>query len=171
MEYIAEYTKLYPDDKVVIIGGAAASLHLAQCGIDSMVKDIDVDVFSTQQNQVVLERWKNVLPGNFTAQYDENYPPQIVTFTDTEGKSIPYDIMINQGFYSDKHVEKIGNYTVKRIMPIIQDYLQQLNGSKKDIELIESGIIPWDKDDFEAMKLKYNRLYKRLGLLIGCLKK
>jgi hypothetical protein len=55
--YVKAYEEKYPQDRLMITGGTAAYLHLLDCGIDSEVKDIDVEIETTLNELEIIERW------------------------------------------------------------------------------------------------------------------
>lgn len=168
MQYVQEYMRRDPEDKVTIIGGAAAYFHLRKCNIDIPVKDIDVNITSVADGRKVLDRWLEIVPPSYVEEFDVNYPISIFTLTDTSGKELSIDVFINEEYISE--TEEIELFQVEKLERMINRYYQEITGRKKDIELIQSGVIDWNPDEIPIMIDKYNRLVERFRLLAECLR-
>jgi hypothetical protein len=67
MEYLRQYSELYPKDNLVITGGAAASLYLKRCNINTDIRDIDVNLITNVPGNILIERFQNILPDRYVA--------------------------------------------------------------------------------------------------------
>lgn len=164
MQYVERYMELYPEDRVTIIGGRAAYLHLSECGINASLKDVNVE--TDADGRTILDRFLSIVPPSYTAKFDVNYPISIFTLLDESGEDIPVDVFVNQEYIHD--TKRIGAFRVERLDTLINKYYRELLGRKMDVELIQSGVIDWNREEIPLLIDKYNRLLNRLQLLVEC---
>lgn len=166
LTYVKKYIKLYPDDKLTLIGGAAAYLHIQKCDINITVNDLDVDIWTNFKGNVILDRWLSILPKTFKATYESDYPITLFTLSDESGENLTFDIFVNEKYIV--RAEKICSFPVVPLSDLIYQYYNDLISLKEDIDLIQSGIINWDKKLLHSMIHKYDRYVERLKLLANC---
>lgn len=170
MQYVRKYIELYPQDKVVIKGGAAADLFLQEYGLERpVVKDVDVSINTTERGLTVVQRWLAIIPSTHRTDYDEKYPIGIFKIVDPTGSDMSLDIFVNEDYFSS--VEEIGGFYVESLGKMINNLHQELVGRKADIEFMRERKEKWTQEQISGDVDKYNRLLARLKLLILCFKK
>lgn len=169
MNFVETYMKLYPDDKVTLVGGAAAYLILQHYGKEIPLKDIDVNIETTESGETILKRWTDILPLTYTPKYDPKYAIVLFTMIDTTNEGLPFDIFIGKSYFLDR--EQIGPFYVEEKIQFTTRLFQELEGRKVDIELMHDGQIFCLEIDVLKYIEKYQRLLTRLGLLIECLER
>lgn len=182
MQYVIEYMNLYPEDEVVIKGGAAAHLQLRQCGIDDPVKDVDVSIWTGKGqdgeracNREVLDRWISILPESYVHNYNQDeemffggvMPPSIVTFVDQTKQELPLDVFINEDYHFD--IEEVEGFNVVSFDKLITNYYQLLKDYKADYSYMTSANKDGSYDvDISRIVDKHNRAAVRLKSLAVC---
>lgn len=167
MDHVKKYMELYPIDKVTIIGGAAAYLLTRKYGKLIPLKDIDVNIETSESVETVLKRWESVLPSTYTNNYNPEHS-NIATFTDTSGVGLSFDIFVNETFRIP--TESVNSFHVEEMTRLIVQLSRDLEGRKVDIDLMRSGLIPWSKEEIDEYVNKYQRLFARLQVLVECWK-
>lgn len=173
MQYVQRYIELYPNDTVVLKGGAAAYILLKEClNQDIYLKDIDISINTTISAETILQRWLSIVPKTYIVEYDDKYSlsySAIFTLVDTTNSELSLDIFVNEDHYT--HLEQVGNFKVERLDCMIGRIYRDLRGRKNEIETTKDLLVPWIQKERPKLIDKYNRMYKRLELLIECYKK
>ena len=168
MEHVERYMQLYPNDKVVIKGGAAANLIIKSClGMIIPMNDIDISINTTESCRTIVERWLSILPGHYVVNYD-NYLPTIFNLTGAADNDISFDIFVNEDNF--EFTEKIGPFLVENLNLMTANLNRDLIGRKADIDLMRSGAIGWTEKQISDYIVKYNRMLNRLELLTRCVR-
>lgn len=80
IEFIKEYMRLYPDDKVNKCG--VVYIHLRNHVYEDEINDVDIHIRSKEIGIVVMERIIRLDKTRFTVTRDPMFPPSIFTLND-----------------------------------------------------------------------------------------
>lgn len=175
MQYVQKYMELYPEDTVVVKGGAAAYLIIKDClGQNVPLNDIDVSINTTESERTILSRWVSIVPSSYQ---QVGYASTIFTLVDTTCHDLAFDIFVNEDYFSN--TEKVGFYQVERLDLMIFNIFRELKSRKSDMDFIQNPMECWSQNPMECWSQKdisdyiekYNRISNRLVLLVECLKK
>lgn len=166
MEYVRKYIELYPQDKVVIKGGAAADLFFQEYLMERpVVKDIDVSINTSERRQTIVQRWLAIIPSTYRTDFDEQHPSGIFTIVDPTGSDKSLDVFVNEDVFSTTEV--IDGFHVESLGKTINNLHQELVGRKVDIEFMREQKERFQEEIGDHVN-KYNRLLARLELLLKC---
>lgn len=168
MNYINAYQKKYPDDQLVVTGGAGDALHLSSStGEKIYIKDIDVEVKTNTDGHEQLRRWKSVLPDSYQPRHDDYL--EIITWIDTTGKDLSIDVFINQEDIAD--TVSIDGFLVRSLDSILDNYKINIPGMKYDIEYMKSQDVSFRlEDELRNTREKYDRYCERYEKLLKIVK-
>lgn len=153
MEVVKKYIERFKEDRVILIGGAAAYVWIRHyLGIDIEIKDIDVHVNTSKSNETIVDRWLSYLHG-----YDEVPPISSITTLVCKSK-ISYDIFINERGYVPAEI--VDGVLVENLIELISSYQFEINSMIEDLSY--SGTK--DKER-EYIVDKIERVNQRLCLL------
>lgn len=129
------------------------------------VKDIDVNINTNEKGITILNRWLQIVPVTYSAQYDVNYPIGIFNLNDVTGKELSFDVFVNEDHILYR--EQIGAFHVERLDKMIEKLYSDLLGRKREIEFLQVLKSPHSYNLPELLE-KYNRMLNRLQLLVKC---
>lgn len=152
MEYIRRYIRLYPADKLCLIGGAAASIWIESSLKQHIpIKDYDL-LLNTRVNVTeLMNRWRQLFP---TAIIQHEFG--IITIIDS---AVTFDIFINERTIPRHSI--IEDVPIMNYVSLIQTHLWSIRNCMEDIVYMEIK----DDPELEDVRDKYQRLKQRLKLL------
>ncbi len=152
MDAIRLYVQTHPEDRVILMGGAASYIWIKnKLGIDILLKDIDVHITTQANEEKVVNDFLHLLPG-----YDVKGEPEVISTL--EGPGIPFDIFINQVPNIDHAI--VNSIPVETVGSLIKDYEISINAMIDD--LAYPHLRPEDR---EYLMDKIPRLEHRLEML------
>lgn len=155
-DYVRQYMRLYPADKVTIIGGAAAYLHLQQGDL----KDIDLNINTAAQAEIIVQRWRSLMPASYIIQSDINGANGIINLHDPAAQKISFDIFVNE--FVNLPIVTIQGLAVRTTASMIEELEQDLIGRQRDLIYLQNHDT---YGELSHARAKYQRLVTRLQLL------
>jgi hypothetical protein len=151
MQYIRIYQEKYPEDRLIIGGGAADYLHLKHLNGESVIlKDVDVEVCTTSDGKEQLRRWRSILPERYLHTTDYEHI-EIINWVDSTGEELSIDVFINQEEIT--RTVSIDGFLVKPLEDILSGYSISVEMEQEDIEYIMS-LDPSQRSEEELLFLK-----------------
>lgn len=158
MQFINKYINTFPEDDVVLIGGAAAALIIKSCVNKNLpIKDIDVHINTKSSGEQILDKWMSILPTSYSPLYCKDEPLELLTFIDASSQNLNLDIFINQREISS--LQEINGIFVENTSNILSCLEAELDERRYEIKYINNS----KPDD------KLLRLEERYKLLKECL--
>lgn len=153
MEVVKKYIDRFKEDRVVVIGGAAASVWIRHyLGLDIVVEDIDIHVNTCKSNETIVDRWLSYLHG-----YDEVPPISSITRLTCNSK-ISYDIFINERDYIPAEI--VDGVFVENLDEMILTHAFEIDAMRQDLSYSRTK----DKEREDILN-KIERMKHRLSLL------
>lgn len=166
MEVVLKYCRLYPEDRVVVVGETAAHLHLnlhRMClpSAEEQVHKIELSLATTLTWRAILGRWTALLPESYQA-YKTDQTEAAFTLRSVEETNV-FCISVNaEDFKLDADTVNINGFKVTSLDALKTRYLMELVKERQDLEMARRNFIVLDEED---MRL----LAKRCGYFSGYL--
>ena len=147
---VLEYSRLYPQDQVVVVGEAAVHLHLKLHRMslpdsETTSKKIELNITSSLTWRAVLRRWTDLLPKSYQA-YKTNQIDGSFTLRSTKETNV-FRVLVNGERFQPVDLVKINGLKVMSLERLKTDYLQGLVRDRQDLEMARRNFIVLDEED------------------------